>query len=204
MKHKLYRGFISIITIGILAFSPVSAQAAGGCNVGEILDTVKNPNAPGEFPIRRGFFDGEQGFGYDKAYHKHGLRNIEAIKKVGRSPLSSWEGNSLVARAYAGTYTCGWWGRCTLQDEREIRVVFTVDAQYGDMKFDSQLGLLTAYCKNPDNAPLCPDWVESSILYPETNILYGQVPNDVFSNSYKEGSKVEVFSYEQLPEIIGK
>lgn len=188
--------FVSMLALGALLSMPVPLQAAEGYDYAEILTTVKNPEAPGEFPIRRGYFDGTKGFGYDKAYHKHGLTDLEAIKKVAVSPESEWQGNSLVAKAYVGKYTCNLLA-CNLEDQREVRVVFTTDTQHLDKTFDSQVGMITAYCQNPDGAPKCPDWVQPSILRPGTPVA-GASMEETRTNVEGQEISMTTFSYEPL------
>lgn len=193
---KVRKTFVSMLAVGALLFAPIPSQAVEGYNYAEILTTVKNPEAPGEFPIRRGYFDGTKGFGYDKAYHKHGLTNLEAIKKVAVSPNSEWQGNSLVAKAYVGKYTCNFL-TCNVEDQREVRVVFTTDKQHLDKTFDSQVGMITAYCQNPDGAPKCPDWVQPSILRPGTP-LAGTTMSESRAQNAEQEISITAFSYEPL------
>lgn len=183
---------------------PFPSQAHGKYNSAEVLATVKNPNAPGDFPIRRGYYDSHtnRGFGYDKAYHKHGLTSLEAIKKVAVSPHSKWQGNTLVSKAYVGKYTCRWI-RCYLEDQREVRVVFTTATQHYDLKFNSQLGMMTAYCENPDKAPRCPSWVQDSILRPGTPLAHPAQGLEVFTDE-NQTIEITIFSYDSPAKTMSR
>lgn len=59
---------------------PAAAQAApppSGYPTSEVMSWVSNP-AYSQIPIRRGFYDGDNGhgFGMDKAWHKHAITTL--------------------------------------------------------------------------------------------------------------------------------
>ncbi|MBF0807627.1 hypothetical protein E4U03_03215 [Rothia nasimurium] len=195
---------MAILALAALIVTPAPSLAAEGYDITEPLATIKNPNAPGEFPIRRGYYDAEtdRGFGFDKAYHKHGLTSLEAIKKVSVSPQSEWQGDTLVAKAYVGKYTCNVL-TCNLEEQREVKAIFTTATRHHDLELDSQLGMITIYCENPDKAPRCPEWVQDSILRPGTPLARGVQGQGVSAGeSYIE--EITVFSYELPHESISR
>lgn len=204
MSQRIRRSLVAILALGALIVTPAPSPAAGDYNIKEPLATIKNPNAPDELPIRRGYYDAEKdrGFGFDKAYHKHGLTSLEAIKKVSVSPQSEWQGDTLVAKAYVGKYTCNVL-TCNLEEQREVKAIFTKATRHHDLKLDSPIGMITIYCENPDKAPRCPEWVQDSILRPGTP-LSGVVQGQSGSIDVNHVEEITVFSYEPPRESVSR
>lgn len=155
---------------GVSADDEHSGLPPAGYPAHELKAVVVNPNLHGTLPIRRGFYNADSdsaanGFGYDKAYHRHGFRDLESIKWVMMSSNISVEGNAHVFRAYAQRFECTL-GFCTERERVEIRAVvsFNFTDHYGPVSFPQKvtLGLLTIYCVYPGqgkNKLKCDQWV---------------------------------------------
>ncbi|GAA3316653.1 hypothetical protein GCM10017710_29260 [Arthrobacter ramosus] len=52
-------------------------------------------------PLRRGMYDADtdRGFGFDKAYSKHGIKSVAAVKFVMNGP-GTWQGTDWTTTAY--------------------------------------------------------------------------------------------------------
>ena len=61
----------------------VAAQPPTGYPTSQVMATASNPTL-GSIQIRRGFYDGaiDQGWGMDKAWNKHNIWSVEAMRKV--------------------------------------------------------------------------------------------------------------------------
>ena len=116
--------------------------------------------------MRRGYWDANQpngGFGYDKLYHKHNIKNKNAVKFVVRNPNGGTAQNGSTRRVYnawAHRIKCYVGIFCRVVDRREVKVA--VDSRY-DHHAKGQKGVITGYCENPDRALRCPDWVDQSL-----------------------------------------
>ncbi len=141
------------------------------------MTTADNP-VIGDIPIRRGFWDSDaqQGFGLDKAWHRHKIHSMSGMKFVMESPNTYLNGNQWVATAYVGRYECpdGRPGECILQEQLTMRGVAdtrSFSTYYGWPAGDP-LGMVTLYCENPDDAVDCPSWVSFALNYPGVDNPY--------------------------------
>ncbi|MDV2992538.1 MAG: hypothetical protein N4J56_002192 [Chroococcidiopsis sp. SAG 2025] len=110
--------------------------------------------------MRRGYWDAntDRGFGYDKIYHKHNIKN--AVKYVVETPNGSEpEQNQSVHIYYAWAHRirCRFLV-CQVVDRRQVRVI--VDFRY-DKSAKGQKGVINGYYIQ--NEPRCPDWVDKSL-----------------------------------------
>lgn len=161
----------SLALIAGLGTPANAAQPPPGYPSHDIMDTAQHPTL-GPIPIHRGFYDGDldQGFGMDKAYHKHNIWTVSAMKKVMVSPNYFMGGNgNYNLTAYAGHYECeSTPGVCVLSDQRELRGVHDgrTYQNYYNWPVNGLMGQLTLYCINPGGARLCPNWVTFAIDNP--------------------------------------
>ncbi|WP_427019472.1 hypothetical protein ACQCSX_22805 (plasmid) [Pseudarthrobacter sp. P1] len=177
--------FRFIITLG--ASLAVIAGMAGpasasppppGYPTDQIMVTAQNPIL-GPIPIHRGFWDSvpDQGFGFDKAWNKHNLWSSEAMRRIMLSTNYVMQGNGNYAlTAYAGKYTCSG-STCTLTDQRQLTGVHDgrTYSTYYTWPVNGLMGMLTAYCNNPDGAAACPNWVTFSITNPGVTNPYNNI-----------------------------
>lgn len=156
------------ITLGAtLVSAPASADPPPpGYPTGQIFRTVTNPNLPSahrQLPIRRGFWDSDipnRGFGFDKSYHKHDVRLIDAMSYMLRSDNFDLQGTQYALYATAGRLYCGG-GVCGTE---EIEVLAVADTKsfttYYGWPVGGRLGLMTVYCPG---TPTCASWVDDSL-----------------------------------------
>lgn len=190
------------------------------------MATIYNPTL-GYIDIRRGFYDSavNQGWGMDKAWNKHNIWSLEAMRRVMRSTNVTNQGLQHLIKAYAGKYQCNG-SSCTLTDQREVRGIY--DSQsfqyYYGWPVGGVMGTLTMYCEQ-GGAPLCPTWVTYSITNPGVNNPYrSSTPSaDSFLSADQSAEQAEImasdeivaldqavaageeqvaFSYEPLPQVI--
>jgi hypothetical protein len=112
--------------------------------------------------MRRGYWDAntDRGFGYDKIYHKHNIKNKNAVKFVVENPNGGEpEPNPSVRRYYAWAHRirCRFL-ICQVVDRRQVKVI--TDFRY-DQSAKGQKGVINGYCIQTE--PRCPDWVDKSL-----------------------------------------
>jgi hypothetical protein len=180
---RLLAAFVaSVSIIGIAASTGDAAQPPPGYPSNQVMATADNP-VLGSLPLRRGFWDhdGQNGFGMDKAWHRHKIQSLSGMKFVMESPLVSNSGNQSILRAYVGRYECpdGRPGECALTAEREVRAIVDERAfrEYYGWPAGDPLGLVTMYCMNPDDAIDCPAWVTHAFNYPGQDGLLRSAPS---------------------------
>lgn len=132
-----------------------------GYPTNEIFGVVSTP--PGTVYVRRGFYDGDadQGFGFDKVYHKHNITSMDAIRFVLNTPKYVAEGRQWKYTAYAYEWLCDSSG-CELVQQIEVRGIWeptSFDTYYG-WPVGGQLGLMTMYCIGYIR---CPNWVTGAL-----------------------------------------
>lgn len=138
------------------------------------------------WPIRRGYFDGKKGFGYDKSYHKHGLWNLKTMSWAMGSPTIKEEGSQRVMTSYARKFRCdAKKANCIVDKQIQVKaVVETAYKQsYYSQPINGRLGLMTIYCIG---TTVCPSWVNNVTSGRAAGL--GSAPDgefDVISYSYK-------------------
>jgi len=142
------------------------------------MATANNPTL-GSIPIRRGFWDadwptGDIGWGMDKAWNKHNIWSVEAMRRVMLSTNITVQGTQRLLKAYAGRYTCTGIA-CALREQMEIYAVYNPNSysNYYDWPVGGKLGMQTMYC-NQGGAWACPNWVTFAIVNPGANNPYGR------------------------------
>ena len=113
------------------------------------------------WPIRRGYFDGKKGFGYDKSYHKHGIWNLKTMSWAMGSPTIKVEGTQRAMTSYARKLRCDdKLVNCIVDKQIQVKaVVETAYKQsYYGQPINGRLGLMTVYCIGPT---VCPSWVNN-------------------------------------------
>jgi hypothetical protein len=110
--------------------------------------------------LRQGYYNGVQGFGFDKMFHKHNLKHTGVFVFVlGNPNCGTPQGGSTIKYdAYANRVQCGISG-CEVVDIR--RIYMPVDYR-NDPGIPGQKGVITAFCFQNGEAR-CPDWVDQSI-----------------------------------------
>lgn len=145
-----------------------AGQPPAGYNTAEIL-FVGTSDVAGTTLVRRGFYDGDldQGFGYDKAYNKHGVTTYGGIQFVIESPNAQpkeaadagWRFNAYVHDYECKDYTL--FTRC--DDKRQVKVFGASNTQnkplYYGWPAGDPVGLQTVYCDGYN--PKCPRWAAS-------------------------------------------
>lgn len=204
----------------------LAAQPPAGYPTSQVMATASNPTL-GSIPIRRGFYDGaiNQGWGMDKAWNKHNIWSVEAMRRVMLSPNITTQGLQHVLKAYAGKYSCSG-STCTLTAQREVRGIYDTKSytNYYGWPVGGKMGQLTMYCYQGGEA-LCPNWVTYSITNPGVNNPYRSTSPSADSNlsaaesseqaeilssdeivaldaAIATGDEQVAFSYEPLPEEI--
>ena len=117
------------------------------------------------YPIRRGFYDNvsNKGFGFDKIYHKHGIKSIGAIQFVFRSPQLAYQGPDVQYTAYANKLKCNaQHTKCTVVESYKVLGIATKNyaKDWHTMPVNGVLGVKTVYCVGPT---LCPSWVTGAL-----------------------------------------
>lgn len=217
----------TITSSALLAGPAWGAQPPAGYPTSQVMATASNPTL-GSIQIRRGFWDSaiDQGWGMDKAWNKHNIWSLEAMRRVMLSPNITPQGLQYLLKAYAGKYSCSG-STCTLTDQREVRGVYDTQSytNYCGWPVGGKMGLLTMYCEQ-GGVIRCPNWVTYSITNPGVNNPYRSSSPSADKNlSAEESSKQAkilssgeivaleeaiaagdeqvAFSYEPLPKEIG-
>lgn len=167
-------GTLAIISGYLSTNAAVAAQPPDGYPSQEIMATASHETF-GNIPIRRGFWDSDtdKGWGLDKAWNKHNIWSIEAMRKVLISPNYTKQGNgNYNLKAYAGKYKCSG-SSCTLTDQREILGIYNPReySVYYNWPVNGVMGMQTMYC-NQNGVWKCPNWVTFSITHPGENNPY--------------------------------
>lgn len=163
---------LALVTASLL-MSPAGAADAAPPPPGYPTNRVKTTafnRTLGPIPIRQGFWDSgpDEGFGFDKASHKHNLYTLSAQKRIMLSPTIAKQRNgNYRLTLYAGRYRCSGWN-CKLVDKRTVYGVHNGRSypDYFNFRVGGRMGMQTAYCDNPDRAPKCPNWVTPAIDRP--------------------------------------
>ncbi|MFD1242951.1 hypothetical protein [Arthrobacter ulcerisalmonis] len=217
---------IAAAAAGLGAAPASAAQPPPGYPTSQVMATASNPTL-GSIQIRRGFYDNaiDQGWGMDKAWNKHNIWSVEAMRRVMLSTNITPQGLQYLLKAYAGKYQCSG-STCTLTDQREVRGIYDTQSytNYYGWPVGGKMGQLTMYCYQGGEL-LCPNWVTYSITNPGVNNPYRSSSPSADTNLSAEesseqaeilssdeivtldqaiaaGDEQVAFSYEPLPEVI--
>ena len=125
----------------------------------QVVETFKS-SAGGDVLYRRGWWYTErsnEGFGFDKVYHKHNIEDNQIVDAVVRNPGTTEDvgGGRWVHTGVWQWRQCDVNGNCTVKDQRTVRVVIDY-APWGLAPERGQLGINTAYCQGDLQ---CPEWI---------------------------------------------
>ncbi|MGW0586172.1 DNRLRE domain-containing protein [Streptosporangium sp. NPDC002607] len=118
---------------------------------------------------RKGYWDRsrDEGFGSIKIAQKHDLTAMSAHQMTKHPHRGIVPDNLIMTRyhylATAYRHTCSgflWWKSCKVAESRDTRTV--VDFNVQSAKYQGTLGVITAFCEQRNNNPLCPPWMKRS------------------------------------------
>lgn len=177
MFRKRLRQRLTVVAVtAVLAPLLMTQSAAGAAPVGPQMDP---PNIDASYdivgdaydaygnhvPLRRGYYDGTNGFGIAKASVKHGVSSLDAFRFVLASPEFTKEpapSTSWRYYAYADKIICDYI-ECQIVDSRRVKLV----ADQRLLSDGKPFGLVTLYCIPDDGAErevLCPSWVNTALV----------------------------------------
>lgn len=189
---------------GLGAVPASAAQPPPGYPTSQVMATAANPTL-GSIEIRRGFYDGaiDQGWGMDKAWNKHNIWSVEAMRRVMLSTNITPQGLQYLLKAYAGKYQCSG-STCTLTDQREVRGIYDTQSfqYYYGWPVGGKMGMLTMYCEQ-GGAPLCPNWVTYSITNPGVHNPYrSSTPSaDSVLTAEQSAEQAEIMASDEIVEL---
>jgi len=158
----LAAGLIGLFTGSGLVVATSASAADGATIVGTETDAAGRT-----IILRQGTYDGATGFGWSKIQKRHAIFSKNSIGYVLKNPDGGVaEGEDRRYTAYANEITCPEGADCTVTDSREVRVINKAAAYpeyYGVALGGQEVGIITAYCINPDGALACPSWVDLAI-----------------------------------------
>jgi hypothetical protein len=205
VRTKIFQTrFLAILAAASLLFVvvPASANAAqpeAGYDTARIVSMVDT--VVGDIPIRNGFWDHEkpnrysnrgdigEGFGFDKAWHKHRVTSLAVIQYVmSGNNVKPVGGNEETSDMYdqqdeglnfyreVSTLTCPNTpdlGEVCVYANEPLDMVVAVNQEDKDLYYDwpagSPVGLQTAYCDrdtydyDPSKPDECPSWVNQAM-----------------------------------------
>jgi RHS repeat-associated protein len=135
-----------------------------------IVDSWYDANGT-QIILRAGTYDitSQKGFGLAKVTGKHGIYGVDLLKYVTKNPAGftiNRAGNHEY-RAWAQRIEVDSHGVSRVLEEIEVVVVInprTQDSAHGvPLSGNAEVGVLTAYCRVPGGATLCPSWVEPAL-----------------------------------------
>lgn len=175
------------LLITSISFASTASAADGDCDPngqsfpgypsGTILLTVDpDDQYLASIPVRRGFYCIQAngtglGFGYDKAWHRHNIKNLKSIQFVLQAPYyfevaSDIGGKGYNFVSYAQRKECDAEGNCEVKEDQKVVAATTTgnnDYYYG-MPAGHPIGLVTVYCDYGDPLKLlCKDWVDVAL-----------------------------------------
>lgn len=160
---------VLVLAVASLVLSAGAATAAAGAATpyrppppvdyqAQVVATFNS--SVGEVLYRRGWWYAEtanQGFGFDKIYHKHNIKDKNIVGAVVQNPgTTSDEGGGRYV--YTGAWQwrqCDVDGNCVVKDQRTVRVVVDY-APWSLAPARGMLGINTAYCQGDLQ---CPEWI---------------------------------------------
>ena len=146
----------SLPEVGVMAVRPeppVSYQA--------YVRKVFTNSVGGPVFYRRGFWYAEtdRGFGFDKVFWKHNIKNDQVVAAVVRGPMEV-RNQALGRWAHRGEFArrvCKLSG-CTVSERVWVRVAIDYNPFWGAPK-SGMRGVVTAYCEFGKAWPRCPEWI---------------------------------------------
>ncbi|MFC3297280.1 hypothetical protein ACFOD2_13820 [Clavibacter michiganensis subsp. insidiosus] len=167
MKRRVRDGAIAAILIGLFSVSGLAATPPASAADGATVVGTETDAAGRTIVLRQGTYDGAVGFGWSKIQKRHAIFSKNSIGYVLKNPDGGVaEGEDRRYTAYANEITCTDEETCTVTDSREVRVINKAAAYneyYGVALGGQEVGIITAYCINPDGALTCPAWVDLAI-----------------------------------------
>lgn len=177
---------LSVILLFAVIDPPIwnADQPPPGYDTAQVLRTVET--LVGQVPVRRGFWDPDvvnrksgkdgEGFGYDKAFNRHRVTDMNMIAFVLRSTNIGVnddpdfdEGNDFVRNIRAVDCRGPVDNIPEICEEDELDIVAAVNLEDRDLYFDwpagDPVGLQTVFCEGYDADVdfKCPPWVNSYI-----------------------------------------
>ncbi|MDA3804879.1 hypothetical protein PED38_08725 [Clavibacter sp. CT19] len=153
--------------IGLLSGSGLVVATSASAADGATIVGTETAAAGRTIILRQGTYDGVAGFGWTKTQKRHAIFSKNSIGFVLKNPDGGVdEGEDRRYTAYANEITCTDEESCTVTDSREVRVVNKAVGKsdwYGVALGGEEVGIITAYCLNPDGALACPSWVDLAI-----------------------------------------
>lgn len=163
--------------VAVLALFMVSIVAwAGPASAGSESIVARWTDADGNTVLlREGTYRDGKGFGWKKIQARHKIRKVSSLRFVISNPAGGEpQGSNRVYLAYATRKECSG-SYCRYTDSLPVRVVvdFRSYGTYYDATVDGELGVMTAYCMNPDKALECPSWVDAALGNPSGQAVSG-------------------------------
>ena len=128
--------------------------------------------------LRRGYYDGKKGFGWDKIFHKHGITNPNVLEDLisHSRPVSNKDGELIytvvVNRAHCASKLGGLYTSCEDTGESlEMNIVVDITKNRWDVPDGGQKGVITMYPEPGGSgvvevAPkwtMAPPWVSNNV-----------------------------------------
>lgn len=161
MRVRLWTS--TLVATAVIAVGLPAAAHAAPPPFGYQKEVLANFTDTGGRPVllRRGYFTGGAGFGWDKIFHKHGITNMNLVEKIIRNPNGGQiDGTARVYSGFAQRFRCDVSNRCTEVERIPLKAVvdFRDDLNLGS----GQKGVITAYCNfGSGGPPRCPSWVSN-------------------------------------------
>ena len=171
LKQRLIAVAVTAVLAPLLMTQSANAAPAGPQldppNIDASYDVMGDAyDAYGNYvPLRRGYYDGTNGFGIAKASVKHDVSSLDAFRFVLASPefvkepapSTSWR-----YYAYADKIICDYI-ECQIVDSRRVKLV----ADQRLLSDGKPFGLVTLYCipdGGAEREELCPSWVNTALV----------------------------------------
>lgn len=159
-------------------------DVAPNYDTSDIVGSATNANWPqyGDMPIRQGYWSTAwaDGWGQDKAEHKHQLKYVESIEFVleskyyGARSDSSDPGTDFWAYATDSTCQLTWSGKeCQEVQRRTVHAIYDYTSwpNYKLSPGGDPIGVVSAYCGGGNTplsgGPICDSWVDMALMNPE-------------------------------------
>lgn len=162
MLGKISAAVIAAVTLCVTAVGVAGADDRPPPTVDYQAYVVEHfTNSVGdEVLYRRGWWYPEtpgQGFGFDKVYWKHNIKDNQVVGAVVRNPgtVEDAGGGRWVHTGVWQWRQCDSSGNCQVKDQRTVRVVIDY-APWGLAPERGMLGVNTAYCEGDVQ---CPEWI---------------------------------------------
>lgn len=108
----------------------------------------------------------QTGFGWAKIRLKHNINSRAALRFIIKNPAGPRNsGRQHLYVAYANSYYYNRAGQTVYMDSREVRLISDPRyfPTYQGARVAGTLGVMTAYCVNPNGANYCPSWVDRAL-----------------------------------------